>query len=354
MKCLRLTHPAPVDSHPLSLTEIDPPHPGAHEVRLHVHACGLCHTDLHIVEGDLQLPLLPVTPGHQIVGVVDEAGSAVTGFRVGDRLGVPWLYSTCGKCEYCTSGRENLCDNARFTGYHVQGGYAEYVIVGEDFAYPIPRQFSDIQAAPLLCAGVIGYRALRLSGIRLRSRPQDGTENLGSASGGAGPGQRLGLYGFGASAHITLQIARHQGCEVFVFTRSKQHQDLAAELGAAWTGKAEEPAPHPVEASIIFAPAGHLVPHALRAVKKGGTVALAGIHMSPLPVMEYALLYEERTLRSVANSTRDDVREMLEVAAEIPIRTEVETFSLEETNEALVKLKQSEIRGSGVVELNKV
>jgi propanol-preferring alcohol dehydrogenase len=332
MKCLRLTHPAPVDSKPLSLAEIDPPHPGSHEVRLHVHACGLCHTDLHIVEGELRLPQLPVTPGHQIIGVVDEVGRDVTRFRVGDRLGVPWLYSTCGKCEYCASGRENLCDNARFTGYHANGGYAEHMIVHEDFAYPIPKQFSDVQAAPLLCAGVIGYRALRLSGIR--------------------PGQRLGLYGFGASAHITLQIARHQGCEVFVFTRSKQHQELAAELGAAWTGRAEDKTPHPIEGSIIFAPAGQLVPHALRALKKGGTLALAGIHMSPIPEMEYSLLYEERMLRSVANSTRSDVREMLEIAAEIPIHTEVETFPLEETNEALRRMKMSEIRGSGVVVLN--
>jgi alcohol dehydrogenase, propanol-preferring len=275
--------------------------------------------------------LLPVTPGHQIVGIVDEVGTGVTHFKVGDRLGVPWLYSTCGRCEYCLSGRENLCDNARFTGYHVHGGYAEHMIVGEDFTYPIPPQFSDIQAAPLLCAGVIGYRALRLSGIK--------------------QGQRLGLYGFGASAHIALQIARHQGCEVYVFTRSKQHQELASALGASWTGKAEEKAPHPVESSIIFAPAGQLVPHALRALRKGGTVALAGIHMSPLPELEYALLYEERALRSVANSTRDDVREMLDIAAKIPIRTEVETYSLEETNEALGRLKRSEIRGSGVVEI---
>ena len=329
MQAQRLSHPAPVDSKPLSLAALDLPIPGPHEVRLRIHACGLCHTDLHIVEGDLRLPLLPVTPGHQIVGVVDEIGSGVTRFKIGDRLGVPWLYSTCGKCEYCTSGRENLCDNARFTGYHADGGYAEYMVIGEEFAYPIPERFSDIQAAPLLCAGVIGYRALRLSGIK--------------------SGQRLGLYGFGASAHIALQIALYQGCEVYVFTRSKQHQELAAELGASWTGRAEDKAPHPVESSIIFAPAGQLVPLALRALKKGGTVALAGIHMSPLPEMEYALLYEERTLRSVANSTRDDVREMLEIAAEIPIRTEVETFALEETNEALRKLKRSEIRGSGVV-----
>ena len=329
MRAERLAHPGPVDSKPLSLQDLDPPTPGPHQIRLRIHACGLCHTDLHIAEGELHLPKLPVTPGHQIVGVVDEVGRGVTRFKVGDRLGVPWLYSTCGQCEFCLSGRENLCDNARFTGYHVDGGYAEYMVVSEDFAYPIPAQFSDTQAAPLLCAGVIGYRALRLSGIR--------------------SGQRLGLYGFGASAHIALQIARHQGCEIYVFTRSKQHQDLASELGAAWTGKAEDKAPHPVDSSVIFAPAGRLVPHALRALKKGGTVALAGIHMSPLPEMEYALLYEERTLRSVANSTRDDVREMLEIAAKIPIRTEVETFALEETSEALVKLKKSEIRGSGVV-----
>lgn len=331
MRAERLSHPGPVDGKPLSLQDIDAPAPGPHEVRLRVHTCGLCHTDLHIIEGDLRLPKLPITPGHQIVGVIDKTGSGVTRFKVGDRVGVPWLYSTCGRCEYCRSGRENLCDNARFTGYHADGGYAEYMIVGQDFAYPIPPQFSDIQAAPLLCAGVIGYRALRLSGIK--------------------PGQRLGLYGFGASAHIALQIARHQGCEIFVFTRSKQHQELAAELGAAWTGKAEDKAPHPVDSSVIFAPAGQLVPLALRALMKGGTVALAGIHMSPLPEMEYALLYEERTLRSVANSTRDDVREMLEIAAKIPIRTEVETFALEETNEALVKLKRSEIRGSGAIQL---
>jgi alcohol dehydrogenase, propanol-preferring len=329
MQAQRLLHPGPVESKPLSLAALDPPTPGPHQVRLRIHACGLCHTDLHIVEGELRLPLLPVTPGHQIVGVVDEVGSDVTRFKIGDRLGVPWLYSTCGKCEYCTSGRENLCDNARFTGYHADGGYAEYMIVGEEFAYPIPERFSDVQAAPLLCAGVIGYRALRLSGIK--------------------SGQRLGLYGFGASAHIALQIALYQGAEVYVYTRSKQHQELAVELGASWTGRAEDKAPHPVESSIIFAPAGQLVPLALRALKKGGTVALAGIHMSPLPEMEYALLYEERTLRSVANSTRDDVREMLEIAAEIPIRTEVETFALEETNEALQKLKKSEIRGSGVI-----
>jgi propanol-preferring alcohol dehydrogenase len=329
MKAAKLVAPKPVEKSPLSIVEIDAPQIGDHDIRLRVHTCGLCHTDLHVVEGDLKLPKLPLTPGHQIVGMVESVGSRVTRFKKGDRLGVPWLYSTCGVCEFCKSGRENLCDNVRFTGYHVDGGYAEYMVVHEDFAYPIPQTFSDVEAAPLLCAGVIGYRALRLSEIK--------------------PGQRIGLYGFGASAHIAIQIVRHWRCEVYVFTRSEQHRELAKELGAAWTGSAEERAPHPIDSAVIFAPAGQLVPLALKALKKGGAIALAGIHMSPIPEMEYKLLYEERTLRSVANSTREDVRGLLEVAAQIPIHTEVETFQLEEVNEGLTKLKHSEIRGSGVL-----
>jgi propanol-preferring alcohol dehydrogenase len=331
MKAARLLAPRQAEDAPLSIGEISRPVPNQSEILLHIQACGLCHTDLHVVEGDLKLPKLPLTPGHQIVGTVEAVGSSVTRFKKGDRLGVPWLYSTCGECEFCKSGRENLCDNARFTGYHVDGGYAEYVVVNEDFAYPISQTFSDVEAAPLLCAGVIGYRALRLSEIK--------------------PGKKIGLYGFGASAHIAIQILRHWECEVYVSTRSEHHRELAQELGAAWTGSAEERAPHPIDSAVIFAPAGQLVPLALKALKKGGTITLAGIHMSPIPEMEYKLLYEERTLRSVANSTREDVRGLLEVAAQIPIHTEVETFRLEEANEALRKLKYSEIRGSAVLTL---
>ena len=329
MKAARLVSPKVIESSPLSIENIGPPVPAENEILLRVHTCGLCHTDLHVVEGELHLPRLPLVPGHQIVGTVDAVGSSVKRFKKGERLGIPWLYSTCGVCEYCTSGRENLCDNARFTGYHVDGGYAEYVAVNEEFAYRIPASFSDEEAAPLLCAGVIGYRALRLSDVK--------------------PRQSMGLYGFGASAHIAIQIVRHWECEVYVFTRSKHHRELAEELGASWTGTAEQQAPHLIDSAVIFAPAGQLVPLALKALKKGGTIALAGIHMSPIPEMEYSLLYEERTLRSVANSTREDVRGLLDVASQIPIRTEVETFPLEGVNEALRRLKKSEIRGSGVI-----
>jgi len=329
MKAQRLSFPAPIDEHPLTLADLAKPSPAEHEVLLRVHACGICHTDLHVVEGDLRLPTLPLIPGHQVIGRIEATGLSVTKWKKGDRVGVPWLFSTCGKCEFCHSGKENLCDNSRFTGYHANGGFAEYMVVHEDFVYPLPASFGDIEAAPLLCAGVIGYRALRLSEII--------------------PGGRIGLYGFGASAHIAIQIARHLGCEVYVFTRSKQHRDLAEELGASWTGSAEDTPPQKIDSAVIFAPAGHLVPASLGVLKKGGTVALAGIYMSSIPEMEYKLVYDERTIRSVANSTREDVKELLEVAAAIPIKTEVETFPLEEANLALQKLKKSEIRGSGVL-----
>jgi propanol-preferring alcohol dehydrogenase len=289
----------------------------------------VCRTDLHIVEGDLALPRLPLVPGHQIVGTVQEVGKNVSAHRVGDRVGVPWLYSVCGVCEQCLAGRENLCDDGRFTGFHVDGGYAEYMVVGEDFAYELPDAFSDTAAAPLLCAGVIGFRALRLSGIQ--------------------PGQRLGMYGFGASAHITLQIASAMGCEVFVFTRGAQHRILAEGLGARWTGSPTDAPPRPLHSTIVFSPSGGAVPAALHSIGKGGTVALAGIHMTPLPAMEYATIYQEKTVRSVANSTRDDVREMLAAAARIPVRTEVEEFSFDDANMVLGKLKRSELRGSGVL-----
>ncbi len=330
MKVMLLRATAPVEDRPLELTERPTPQPGPGEIRLRVHACGICHTDLHTVEGDLKLPRLPLVPGHQAVGVVEERGPGATRYEPGQRVGVPWLYWACGECEFCQRGLENLCHQARFTGLHADGGYAEAMVVPQDFAYPIPAGFSDIEAAPLLCAGIIGYRALRLSAVQ--------------------PGQRLGLYGFGASAHVTIQVARHWGCQVYVFTRSAGHRRLARELGAVWTGGAEDDPPARMHSSIIFAPAGRLVPAALRTLDRGGTLALAGVTMTPIPELNYDdLLYWERTVRSVANFTPQDARELLQAAAEIPIRTTVQTFPLEQANEALLALKRSEIDGAGVL-----
>lgn len=332
MRAMVLNQARTVEQAPLAMRELPLPAPASGQVRIRVRACGLCHTDLHTVEGDLALPKLPITLGHQVVGIVDALGKDVRSVKEGDRVGVPWLYSTDGTCDFCRRGAENLCDNARFTGLHADGGYAEAMLVDEDFCYPIPDTFADAHAAPLLCAGVIGYRSLRLS-IAKR-------------------GDRLALYGFGASAHIVLQMARHMGCEVYVMTRTPAHRELALTLGAAWAGAADEMPPAPADAAIIFAPAGSLVPDALRNLRKGGTLALAGITMSQIPPLDYALLYHERVLRSVANSTRDDVRECLRLAAEVPVRTEVELFPLEKANEALAALKQSRIRGAGVLEIS--
>jgi propanol-preferring alcohol dehydrogenase len=331
MKAMQLRQPAPVDTSPLVLTEVETPQPGPGQVRLKIHTCGVCHTDLHIVEGDLALPRLPTIPGHQIVGVVDAVGEGVTLHQVGDRLGVPWLYQTCGQCRYCRRGQENLCEQIRFTGLHADGGFAEYTVVDERFAYPLPTVFDDVAAAPLLCAGIVGYRSLR------RSRVQ--------------PGQRLGLYGFGASAHIIIQIARHWDCEVFVFTRGEHHRELARNLGAVWTGGAEDDPGTRLDSSIIFAPAGRLVPEALRVLDKGGTLALGGIHMSPIPAMAYDLLWHERTIQSVANSTRQDALDFLEVAAKVPVKTETELYDLEQANETLLRLKRSEINGAAVLQI---
>jgi len=326
-----LETPGPVDGSPLRLEEVTLPLPGPGEVRVEVRCCGLCHTDLHTVEGELPLPKLPLIPGHQIVGFVDATGRGVRTLKPGDRVGIPWLHWTCGQCAYCRMGLENLCEYAKFTGYQVDGGYAEFAVVHEDFAYPIPQIFSDQNAAPLLCAGIIGYRSFRLSGVRR--------------------GERLGLYGFGASAHLVLQFARHLGCEVYVFTRGQSHRDLATKLGAAWTGAAEDAPPNPLDAAIIFAPAGSLVPHALQNLRKAGTLALAGITMSQIPALDYSLLYHERTIRSVANSTRQDCREFLDLAAEVPLQTEIQRFELENANEALQALKRSEISGAGVLQI---
>jgi propanol-preferring alcohol dehydrogenase len=330
MKAMILREPRPAEENPLVAADLAVPEPGAGQVRVHVRACGVCHTDLHLVEGEIALPKLPVVPGHQIVGQVDALGEGVTRFAPGDRVGVPWLYSTCGQCENCRRGLENLCDNARFTGQHADGGFAEYMVVPAAFAYPIPGGFPDQQAAPLLCAGIIGYRSLRLSEIR--------------------PGGRLGLYGFGASAHVTIQVARHWGCEVYVFTRSEEHQRHALKLGATWVGQAQEVPPAELDSAITFAPAGWLVPEVLRNLRKGGTLAINAIHMSPIPEMPYSLLYGERTIRSVANSTRRDAEELLQLAAEIPIHTDVERYPLAEANAVLQRLKRSQIQGAAVLQ----
>ncbi len=319
----------PAEESPLAMRHVATPMPASGEVRVKVRACGICHTDLHTVEGDLPLHKRPVVPGHQIVGVIDALGSGVIGYKEGDRVGIAWLHSTDGKCEYCGHGLENLCVNGRFTGYDVDGGYAESAVAPAEFCYPIPNVFSDEKAAPLLCAGIVGYRSYRLAGIR--------------------PGENLGLYGFGASAHLVIQLARHQKCSVFVFTRSEGHRAHALELGAVWTGRAEEAPPELLHAAIIFAPAGSLVREALRVLRKGGTLALAGITMSQIPALDYELLYHEKVVRSVANATRQDGREFLQLAGEVPLKTEIQVFDLAEANQALQKLKKSEIRGAGVL-----
>lgn len=330
MKAMILREARPIEENPLQIVDIEEAAPGPGEIRVGISACGLCHTDLHTVEGELPPAKLPLIPGHQVVGRVERVGAEASRFRVGDRVGVAWLHSTCGNCAFCLHGKENLCEQARFTGYDVDGGYAQYINVPQDFAYPIPQGFPDLEAAPLLCAGIIGFRALRLAEVER--------------------GGRLGLFGFGAAAHIAIQVAVHWGCQVFVFSRSEEHRDLARKLGAVWTGRAEEDAPHKLDSAIIFAPAGKLVLDGLRVLRRGGTLALAGIYMTPIPQMDYARdLYYERTVRSVANNTRQDGEDFLRLAAEIPIHTEVQTFALEEANHALRLLKEGKIQGGGVL-----
>ncbi|MGQ9626996.1 MAG: zinc-dependent alcohol dehydrogenase family protein [Anaerolineae bacterium] len=325
-----LSQNKPIEENPLVLTEVPEPVPGPGEVRVKVQACGICRTDLHVIEGELPLVRSPIIPGHQIVGVVDRLGPETSRFKPGDRLGIAWLRKTCGTCSYCREGKENLCENSRFTGYHADGGFAEYAVVPEDFAYQIPSVFTDAEATPLLCAGIIGYRALRRSELK--------------------PGQRLAIYGFGSSAHIVIQIALHRGCEVYVCTRGEKHQELARQMGAAWAGGATDPPPLKVDSAIVFAPAGELVPIALRSLKKGGTLSLAGIYMTQIPAMDYTeSLFYERNIHSVTSNTRQDGRDLLWEAAEIPIRPRVETFPLEEANRALQMLKAGEINGTGVL-----
>jgi len=337
MKAWLLNQPAPAEEHPLSLAQIPIPPAGLDEILLRVHACGVCRTDLHVVEGELPVRHSPLIPGHQIVGSVTSLGPSVEGFSVGDRVGVAWLNRTCGECEFCLADRENLCDRAMFTGWTVNGGYAEFAIAPAAFTYHLPDNFEDLQAAPLLCAGIIGYRCLRLTTLSEKDWQ----------------GARLGLYGFGAAGHIAIQLARARGAEVYVCTRNRErHQALAHELGATWVGDAFDEPPVKLDASIIFAPAGELAPIALKAIRKGGTVVLGGIHMSPIPSFDYSLIYGERVVRSVANNTREDGREFLLEAAHIPVRAHTQSFSFEQANEALIALKNDSIRGAGVLTMN--
>ena len=329
MKACVLERPAPIETNPLKLAEVQRPNPGGREILIRVSCCAVCRTDLHVVEGELPSRRSPVIPGHQVVGVVEKAGEQSRRFPEGSRVGVAWLNHVDGVCPYCVRGEENLCDNPGFTGYTEDGGYAEYISVSENFVYSIPNIFPDEQAAPLLCAGIIGFRSLRLSGIK--------------------SGERLGFYGFGAAAHLAIQVARHWNVEVYASTRDARHQQLALELGAAWAGGTFEEPPEKLDAAIIFAPAGEIVPAALKALRKGGKLALGGIHMSQIPPLAYDLLYQERQIRSVANNTRQDGEDFLRVAAEIPIRTRVQMFPLHEANRALNALKNDAIQGAAVL-----
>ena len=330
MKACLLHSVGPIKTNPLHYTDLPDPQAGKGEVLVRVSACGVCRTDLHVVEGELPPRKTPVIPGHQVVGVVENLGDNTRRFRIGARVGIPWLHRTDGVCEYCRSNAENLCDNPTFTGYSVDGGYAEYIVAPEDFVYSIPEVFPDEQAAPLLCAGIIGFRSLRLSEIK--------------------PAGRLGFYGFGAAAHVAIQVARHWNVKVYALTRDVRHQRLALELGAEWAGGTFAEPPTKLDAAIVFAPAGEIVPAALKALRKGGTLVLGGIHMSPIPSLDYDLLYQERVIRSVANNTRQDGEDFLRVAAEIPIRTRVQTFALREANRALNALKNDEINGAAVLQ----
>ena len=318
-----------METNPLEYTDAEMPEPGEGQVRVRVHACGVCRTDLHVIEGDLPPRKSPVIPGHQVVGVVEKVGKNAERLAMGTRVGIAWLHKTDGTCEYCRAGAENLCDHPEFTGYTVNGGYAEYVVAPQDFAYAISEGFPDEQAAPLLCAGIIGFRSLRLSGIQT--------------------GGKLGFYGFGAAAHVAIQVARHWNVEVYASTRDARHQKLALELGAKWAGGTLDEPPKKLDAAIVFAPAGEIVPAALKALKKGGVLVLGGIHMSPIPSFDYDLLYQERMIRSVANNTRQDGEDFLRVAAEIPIQTRVQIFSLRDAHRALNALKNDAIPGAAVL-----
>lgn len=316
----------------LELRDRGAPLPGPEEVSIAVEACGVCRTDLHILEGEVAARL-PIVPGHQAAGTVLEVGTGVRGLAPGDRVGVGWLASTCGQCRFCVSGRENLCERATFTGRDRDGGYAERMVARADWVYRLPDGFPAPDAAPLLCAGIIGYRSLRLSGIQ--------------------PGGRLGLFGFGASAHLAIQVALHWGCEVYAFTRETHHRDLARQMGAVWSGATEDDPGVPMDAAVTFAPAGEVVTLALARLDRGAAVAVNAIHMSPIPALDYERLYGERVLRSVMNYTRRDAREFLELAAAIPVRATTESYSLAQANEALVRVKRGQVRGAAVLDVGR-
>jgi len=331
MKACLLQSPARIETNPLVFADVPTPQPATGEVLVRVSYCGVCRTDLHVIEGELVPQKSPVIPGHQVIGTIEKRGPSANRFSIGTRVGVAWLHHTDGTCEFCRSGAENLCDHPTFTGYSVDGGYADYIVAPEDFTYAIPQEFPDEQAAPLLCAGIISFRCLRLSGIK--------------------PGGKLGLYGFGAAAHIAIQVARHWNIEVYAATRDARHQKLALELGAKWAGGTMAKPPARLNAAIVFAPAGEIVPAALKALRKGGVLVLGGIHMSPIPSFDYDLLYQERMIRSVANNTRHDGEDFLRVAAEIPIRTRTQLFPLREANRALNALKNDAIEGAAVLKV---
>jgi propanol-preferring alcohol dehydrogenase len=326
MKAAILEKQAPVGSRPLRIVDLETPKPDEGDVLIRVSACGVCRTDLHVVEGDLPLKHVPITPGHQIVGIVENSAQ---------RVGVAWLHRTCGRCRFCISGRENLCENADFTGWTRNGGFAEFVTAPADFVYPLPENFPDLHVAPLLCAGIIGYRALKLTNLRNWA------------------GARLGIYGFGAAGHVCIQIARARGADVYVATRDRErHQSLAEELGAVSIGDTFDEPHVKLDAAIIFAPAGEIVPAALKALDKGATLVLGGIHMSPIPQFDYQLIYGERVVRSVANNTREDGHEFLREAAAIPVRTSVQEFALDDANDALIALKNDAVKGAAVLRIS--
>ena len=333
MKAMVVEKPAPIESDPLRAVELEIPEPGPGEIRVQVRTCGVCRTDLHVAEGDLPPHSPRIVPGHEVVGVVDKRGVGASRFKQGDRVGVAWLRETCGVCVYCRRGRENLCPNARFTGYDHDGGYAEYAVVREDFAYPLPDSLGDEELAPLLCAGIIGYRAIKRADIK--------------------PGAAVGLYGFGGSAHLAIQVLRYWGCRVFVMSRGGPHRDLAKDLGAEWIGNADDRPPAPLDAAILFAPAGNLVPLALEALDRGGILSIAGIYLSPIPVLDYEKhLFYEKELRSVTANTRADGNEFLKLAGEIGIRSQTVAFGLTEANMALKMLKHDQIKGAAVLRIS--